>query len=436
MARFDTLSAWLDWQQSLHFKDIDLGLERVQAVYERLNLNWGKTQRISVAGTNGKGSTIAFLNAIYSSAGYRVAQFTSPHFIDYNERIQIDGVGASDAQICDAFERIDQARCLPPQISLSYFEFSALAAFCLICDAQPDVALLEVGLGGRLDATNVVDAHCAIVTSISIDHRAWLGDTREQIGFEKAGIFRAGVPAICGDVDAPNSVKSHAQAIGAQWYGREDAFTVQLTGQTWCLKQDNKTTALPVPRMLAPIQVNNAACAVVAISVLNEMLPVTEQAIQYGVAHAQVAGRMQTVTAPNGVPVILDVAHNEASAQAVVDAMRVHHSKAKLYLVMGMLADKEVASTVSVLSVLNFTKVYTATLDSPRTLDGLSLAKWFDGYALATAYNDITTALNTALADANQSKQQTIVLVMGSFFSVKEAMQTLGVGVSASSTGI
>lgn len=432
MARFDTLHAWLDWQQSLHPKEIDLGLERIRTVYERLNLNWGKTQRISVAGTNGKGSTIAFLNAIYTAAGYRVAQFTSPHFIDYNERIQIDGVGASDTQICDAFERIDQARCLPPQVSLSYFEFSALAAFCLICDAQPDVALLEVGLGGRLDATNVLDAHCAIVTSISIDHRDWLGDTREKIGFEKAGIYRANAPAICGDTDIPNSVKAHAHAVGAQWYGRDESFTVESENQTWRFNHGDTVITLPMPSMMASVQINNAACAVMAVQTLFQVLPVSSEALADGIRTAKLAGRMQILTAPNGVGVMLDVAHNEASAQAVVDTMSTSHPNAKLYLVMGMLADKEVADTVRVLSQLSFAKVYTATLDSPRTLDGSPLAQLFNEYAPAQTYENISKALNTALEDAKNSELHAIVLVMGSFFGVKDAMLSLGVSVAPS----
>lgn len=433
MARFDTLNDWLDWQQSLHSKDIDLGLDRIRTVYERLNLNWGKTQRISVAGTNGKGSTIAFLNAIYTAAGCRVAQFTSPHFIDYNERIQIDGVEASDALICDVFERIDQARCLPPQVSLSYFEFSALAAFCLICDAQPDVALLEVGLGGRLDATNVVDAHCAIVTSISIDHSDWLGDTREKIGFEKAGIYRADTPAICGDVETPNSVKAHALSLGAPWLGRNDTFHVDANSDAWSVRWGGKVlTDLPLPNMMAPVKINNAACAVMAVQTLSHALPVSHDALCKGITSACVAGRMQCVMANNGVPVILDVAHNEQSAQAVVDAVHAHYPDARIHLVMGMLADKEVAGTVKVLSALELTHVYTATLESPRTLDGASLAKLFNKYAPATTHENIAKALNTALDVAESSDQQALVLVMGSFFTVKDAMLSLGVSVEPS----
>lgn len=435
MAHFDTLNAWLDWQQSLHGKDIDLGLERIRTVYERLNLNWGKTQRISVAGTNGKGSTIAFLNAIYTAGGYRVAQFTSPHFIDYNERIQIDGVEASDTQICEAFERIDQARCLPPQVSLSYFEFSTLAAFCLICDAQPDVALLEVGLGGRLDATNVVDAHCAIVTSISIDHRDWLGDTREKIGFEKAGIYRANVPAICGDVDTPNSVKAHALSLGALWLGRNDTFYIDASSDAWSVRWGGNTLSdLPMPSMMAPVQLNNAVCAVMAVQSLFHALPASHDALCKGITTARVPGRMQCVMANNGVPVILDVAHNEQSAQAVVDAIHTHYPNARIHLVMGMLADKEVADTVAVLSQLALEQVCTATLDSPRTLEGDFLARLFEPVAPTQVYETIEQALKVALNNAQNASEQGLVLVLGSFFSVKDAMPVLGVSVAP--TGI
>ncbi|MCX7103142.1 MAG: Mur ligase family protein, partial [Methylobacter sp.] len=232
MKPFSSLEDWLKWQESLHHLYIDLGLERAAQVFKVLAPDYIKPPTITIAGTNGKGSTVAYLEAIYTAEGYRVGSYSSPHILKYNERIKIDGVPVSDEQICEAFARIDEAR---GDTTLSYFEFGTLAALDIFRRAQVDIQLLEVGLGGRLDAVNIIDPDLAIVTSISIDHSDWLGHTREAIGLEKAGIFRAGIPAITGDLEPPESLINWAleQCTVLCCIGKDFSYKKQAAGWDW-----------------------------------------------------------------------------------------------------------------------------------------------------------------------------------------------------------
>ena len=254
---FDSLQGWLAWQEGLHPKVIDLGLERVGRVFRMLNPESIKPPTITVAGTNGKGSCIAFLEAIYRAQGYRVGSYTSPHILKYNERIKIDGVPVEDESICAAFERIESVR---EETSLSYFEFGTLAALDIFWRAGLDVQLLEVGLGGRLDAVNIIDANVTLITSICIDHCDWLGETREAIGREKAGIFRAGVPAIVGDPEPPDSLLQSAQAKDAPVFCIGKNFFYQKKAAGWDWIADNRQLLdLPAPALKGEHQYCNAA---------------------------------------------------------------------------------------------------------------------------------------------------------------------------------
>ena len=425
--RHTNLQNWLLWQESLHGQEIDLGLERIGIVYERMPIRLQDTKFITVGGTNGKGSSIAFLNEIYKQGGYKVGQFTSPHFLRYNERIQINSQPTDDQSLCDAFAVIDEAR---GDVSLSYFEFSTLAALYVFAQQQVDVVLMEVGLGGRLDASNVVDADCSIVTSVGIDHRDWLGDNREDIGLEKAGIYRAGRPAICGDLDIPVTVQQHAEAIGAQWLGRDRQFSIEEEQDTWSLRfeqggQRRCIAGLAYPSMLAAVHLNNAACAVLAVQLLQGGLPVSHEAMSEAVRITSLPGRMQRFSSNEVLDVVLDVAHNEDAAKSVVSAVQVHYADRPVHLVLAMLADKEVAATVAVLQQLN-PQYYLAAPDSPRALAGTGLEERVldAGGRIVIVAKTVARAYQYALQQAAQepSADKALVLVLGSFFTVAEVM--------------
>lgn len=421
--RYSKLQDWLRWQESLHGQEIDLGLERIRIVYERMRIGWGKTQFITVGGTNGKGSTIAFLNEMYKGAGYKVGQFTSPHFLRYNERMQINSQPIDDQSLCEAFAAIDIAR---GEVSLSYFEFSTLAALFVFAQQGVDVVLMEVGLGGRLDASNLVDADCSIVTSVGIDHRDWLGGTREAIGFEKAGIYRSGKPAICGDLAIPATVQQHAEATGAQWWGRDQQFSVELGDDAWSLCfGDKKLENLPYPSMLASIQLNNAACAVLATQLLQDSLSVPHAALSQAIRIAALPGRMQIIKSDHQLDVLVDVAHNEDAAKSVVAAVHKHYADRPVRLVLGMLADKEVAATVAVLQQLS-PQYYLSSPNSPRALAGTDLASHVQGGGgdIASVAKTVAEAYQQACQQAGQepSVSKALVLVVGSFFTVAEVM--------------
>ena len=283
----NTLADWLTYLESLHPKTIALGLERVAQVKQRLNLQ-PDFPVIIVGGTNGKGSVCAMLESILHAAGYRVGCYTSPHLLDYNERVRIAKQPASDAELCASFAQIEQVR---GDIALTYFEFGTLAAMQCFIEHKVDVAILEVGLGGRLDAVNVFDADCAVVASVDIDHTDYLGDTREQIAFEKAGIFRPGRVAICADADVPQALRKHAQEIGAPLWciGSEFGFT-RHEGQWDFRSKIGSRSAMPYPALRGAFQLHNASAALAALDAVKDKLPVNMQAVRRGLAEV-VAGR-------------------------------------------------------------------------------------------------------------------------------------------------
>ncbi|MCO6414034.1 MAG: bifunctional tetrahydrofolate synthase/dihydrofolate synthase [Thiogranum sp.] len=343
--RFNSLDQWLQWQETLHPSAIDLGLERVERVAERLDCRNPGSLAITVGGTNGKGSALAMLEAILLRAGYRVGCYTSPHLFLYNERLRLQGEPVPDATLCDAFDRVDKAR---GDISLTYFEFGTLAALDIMRQEQPDVALLEVGLGGRLDAVNIVDADAAVLTSIGIDHTDWLGPDRESIGREKAGIFRAGKPAICGDASPPQSVRDEARRLGADLRVLGADYRLQESARGWHWQgRHSRFRDLPRPALAGAHQLANAASVLMVLEMLGEQLPVSREAIESGLKWVALPGRIQKI---NGrVEQVLDVSHNAQAALALADTLRHMPAAGRTYAVMGMMKDKNVQSFVSAL---------------------------------------------------------------------------------------
>ncbi len=415
MARFESLDDWLKWQEQLHPRPIDLGLERVEYVYRQLNNHYPKIPTITVAGTNGKGSSIAYLDAIYRGQGYKVGAYSSPHILRYNERIQINGNPVDDALICDAFERIDQIR---GDISLSYFEFSTLAALLIFAEAGLDIQLLEVGLGGRLDAVNIIDPDVAIVTTIGIDHVEWLGNSLDAIGREKAGIFRSGRPAIIGDDYPPESllaVAAEKQALVLQ-LGQQYHYHKNLDSWDWSSGQI-KLTELPVPAFEGEHQYRNASAVLAAVNALQQQLPVTEQAVRCGLSQASLQGRFQLLN--GSVPVLLDVAHNPQAIQTLVDYLDRHFATVKIHAVFAMMKDKDIASVLTMMAD-KISNWYLAPLSNPRAADEALLLDYFKQQNLQNihcGYTDVAATVNDAKKQAHKGD---LILVFGSFFLVSE----------------
>lgn len=284
-----TLDQWLHWQESLNPKRIDLGLERVSAVARALGLIPAQATTLTIAGTNGKGSSAVLAAEIYRAAGYRVGCYTSPHLLHYNERVVIEGHEAAGVDLCAAFRAVDAARNGAP---LTYFEFGTLAALWLFRRAMVDVQVLEVGLGGRLDAVNIVDADCAVVTEIGLDHRDWLGPDRESIGREKAGVYRRGHPAICVDPDPPHSLLQVGQAADLRRIGYDFAFERDANSWTWHGRSE-RYSGLPLPHIPGAIQLRNAAGVLAAVEALQPLRKVTRTALEAGLVHARIRGRIE-----------------------------------------------------------------------------------------------------------------------------------------------
>lgn len=337
-----SLNDWLTCLESLHPKAIDMGLERVAAVGRDLGLQFA-CPVITVAGTNGKGSTCAMLEAMLLQGGYRVGLFTSPHLLHFNERARINGEIATDAMLCDSFAAVEAVR---GTTSLTYFEFTTLAILKLFADAGLDAVILEVGLGGRLDAVNIIDADVAIVTSVDLDHMEYLGDTREKIGFEKAGIFRAGRTAICSDPVPPASLVAHAEAIGADlWlFGRD--FNYSGDKQQWNFGGRNqRRNALAYPSLRGANQLLNASAALAALEALRLRLPLGAQEVRTGLVLVDLPGRFQVL--PGRPAVILDVGHNPHAAATLAQNLDNMGFHPYTYAVFGAMADKDIAGVLA-----------------------------------------------------------------------------------------
>ena len=363
------LQQWLSYLETLHPTAIDLGLGRVSEVARRLGITLPCT-RIVVGGTNGKGSTCATLEAIYLAAGYRVGTYTSPHLVKYNERIRLDGELAKDEDIVAQFVRIEEAR---KESTLSYFEFSTLASMLLFETNKVDVAILEVGLGGRLDAVNIIDADCAVITSVDLDHMQYLGDDREQIGWEKAHIFRRGRPAICSDPMPPKRLVDYAATIGADlWlFGRD--FNYSGDQLQWAYGGRNqRRNSLAYPALRGANQLLNASAALAAIEALRSSLAVPQQAVRVGLSRVDLPGRMQILP---GLPsVVLDVAHNPHAAATLGQSLDAMPSVPVTHAVVGMYADKDVEGVVRKLAT-RIDHWHCVTLEGERGMSAERLAE-------------------------------------------------------------
>ncbi|MCK9984149.1 MAG: dihydrofolate synthase / folylpolyglutamate synthase [Azoarcus sp.] len=341
----DSLSGWLELLESRHAVQIQLGLDRVSRVRDALDVR-SDAVVITVGGTNGKGSTCAMLEAILLAAGYRVGCYTSPHLLRYNERVRIDGREVDDQMLADAFRAVEEARGETP---LTYFEHGTLAAWWAFSSAPLDVVILEVGLGGRLDAVNAIDSDCAIVTGIALDHMDWLGDTREKIGFEKAGIFRAGRPAICSDPMVPATLVDHARAIGAdlKLVGEDFGFSGDRTQWTWWSKGGARRGGLAYPALRGANQLLNASAVLMALEMLRQRIPVSMQAVRQGLMLVELPGRFQVL--PGRPSVVLDVAHNPQAAGVLSENLSNMGFFPETWAVLGMLADKDVEGVVKLI---------------------------------------------------------------------------------------
>ncbi|MGI9320293.1 MAG: bifunctional tetrahydrofolate synthase/dihydrofolate synthase [Thiogranum sp.] len=413
--RFSALNDWLEWQETLHPSSIDLGLVRVERVADQLHCRAPAKFHISVAGTNGKGSSVAMLEAILLRSGYRVGCYTSPHLFRYNERLRLQGEPISDSALCESFARIDHAR---GENTLTYFEFGTLAALDIMARHSLDVALLEVGLGGRLDAVNVVDADAVLITNIGIDHTDWLGGDRDCIAREKAGIMRPGKPAVCGDADPPASLITEAGRIGALWRVLGEDFSIRQAGRGWHWQgQHSSYRDLPRPALAGSHQLANAASVLMVLEMLRECLPVKQTAIESGLKWVRLAGRIQTV--PGRVEQVLDVSHNAQAAQALSDSLRQQPLSGITHAVIGMMQDKDTESFVRALEAM-VSHWYPVGLQTDRASTAPQLARRLAsviGMERVTTCDSVADAINRLKAEVRPGDR---VLVCGSFYTVAE----------------
>lgn len=418
-----SLADWLRWQETLHPSSIDLGLDRMRRTLQRLGWRQPACPVITVAGTNGKGSTVALTSQVLRAAGYRVGTFTSPHLIDYNERIVIDGREVSDASLVAAFERIDAAR---GDDTLTFFEFNTLAALLVFDTAGLDAMVLEVGLGGRLDSVNAVDADVAIVTSIALDHCDWLGPDLESIGREKAGIFRAEKPAVLGSREMPASIAAEAQRLGAPLFRLGQDFDWRRDGERWSWRgRSSSYENLPRPALHGELQFDNASAVLCALECLSSRLPITRGAIEQGLADVTLPGRFQILrrTQPVAVEWILDVAHNPAAAQALAGQLASRPTGGRTIAVCGILGDKDIEGIASALRGA-FDAWIVVGLQSPRAVavEALSQCLSKADATVATTAPDVAAGCRAAEAMSQSGDR---IVVFGSFLTVGPALEWL-----------
>ena len=409
-----TLDDWLAHCEQLHPKTIDMGLDRVRAVAERMGLRFD-CPVFTVAGTNGKGSTCAMLEAILTQAGFRTGLFTSPHLVRFEERCRIRGQNVDASDLVAAFARVESARA---EISLTYFEFTTLAILDTLARAGLDAVILEVGLGGRLDAVNIIDTDCAIITSIDIDHTELLGDTREKIGFEKAGILRTGRPAIVSDPVPPQSVIDRATEIGADLWLLGRDFNYSGDKQQWAWAgRGRRYAGLAYPALRGANQLINASGVLAALTAMRQQLPVTAQAVRNGLALVDLPGRFQVV--PGQPALVLDVAHNPHSVAALalnLDAMGFYPTT---HAVFGAMADKDLTPMLQRMDPL-VDRWYFTDLPTPRAASGAALQAAWQAVtkrtdAVSAVFSTPLDALHAAAAKAQAADR---IVVFGSFYTV------------------
>jgi dihydrofolate synthase / folylpolyglutamate synthase len=422
--RFSTLPQWLEWQEKLHFTEIDPGLARIGQVWEKMQ---GQTQLpfkvVTIAGTNGKGSSVAMTSSILMAAGYRTGTYTSPHLLAYNERIAINGTPCSDEQICASFARIDQAR---DDISLTYFEFATLAAADLFRQQEIDIAVLEVGMGGRLDAVNLFDADVALITPIGLDHTAWLGDTREKIAYEKAGIIRAQTPVVCSESEPPHTLIDYANSLQAPIYKAGMAYRYSLlTEDTWSWQlTDKDAMVLPYPALVGDYQLQNAAAVIQVCYLLREQgMLIDDSAISDGLKNVVLAGRFQEIRHED-ITIILDVTHNQQGAENLQRLLSERNSTGNTYAVLAMLKDKDCQAVTQILQK-DITHWFFAGLDGSRGMDAQSIAAKTmqdSGQENYSCHTTVIEAYEQALLHAHAGDR---ILVFGSFHTVEAVMRVL-----------
>jgi len=409
-----TLADWLAHAEQQHPKTIELGLERVRAVAARVGLAF-ECPVITVAGTNGKGSTCAMLESILRHAGYRTAVFTSPHLVRFEERLRVAGETIEGAELVPHFEAVETARA---EIPLTYFELTTLAILRCMAEGRPDVAILEVGLGGRLDAVNIIDADCAVITSIDLDHMDYLGADRESIGFEKAGILRTGRPAIVSDPMPPQSVIDHAREIGADLWRFGHDFNVSGDKQQWGWSgRGRRYSGLAYPALRGANQLLNAAGVLAALEALRPRLPINAQAVRTGLAMVELPGRFQIV--PGEPTLVLDVAHNAHAVAALAENLDAMGFYPTTHAVFGVMVDKDLAPILSRIGPL-IDRWYFTNLPTPRGAKASDLlAQWSAQNtrkdAAGSLHADPMSALQAAIDAADPADR---IVVFGSFFTV------------------
>lgn len=408
--KLSTLTEWLAWIEQVHSTEIDLGLERVKAVGERLQILSPACPVITVGGTNGKGSTVAGLEAIYLAANYRTVTFTSPFLFKPNEQVRLNGEMVGDAELCDAFARVEEARGETP---LTPFEFFTLAALIVFKQHAPDIMILEVGLGGRLDAVNIIDANVAVIASIGIDHVSWLGHTRELIGFEKAGIFRSERPVVCGDFDPPNTLIEAAASISAPFYQQGRDFDFIDEGNSWRWQSESaKYDHLPKNALA----LQNLSSVLMAVTLLQTHLPVSAEAVVKGLLTVKLPGRIQIV--PGEVTEIYDVSHNPAAIAFLIDKLKSMPCTGQTYAVFSMLADKDIIN--SILSIRDWMdEWFVAPLKGKRAAPMTMLEDSFTaaGVNQVCFFDSIQAAYDQAVRVAKPGDR---LLIFGSFHTVSD----------------
>jgi dihydrofolate synthase/folylpolyglutamate synthase len=421
------LDDWLEHLERLHPRGqagIELGLERVRLVAAALGQQ-PFCPLITVGGTNGKGSTCALLERILLAAGHRVGVYTSPHLLRYNERVRIDGQPAADAAFCAAFARVEAARQAAGDVALTYFEFGTLAAWEMFAAAGLDAVILEVGLGGRLDATNIYDADCAVVTTVALDHMDYLGATREAIGREKAGICRAGRPLVCGDADPPASIGEVCRHAGAdlRLLGRDFGYLRQEGQWQYWARDGRRLGGLAFPALRGDCQLANASCAIAALDTLHGRLPVTAQDIRRGLAEVEVAGRCQVV--PGRPQLVLDVAHNPQAAAALAASLGGMGFARATWAVFGMMADKDIAGVVEAIRhrIDRWLVCDLPGIRAARAEDIAAMLEKVGAGGTVECFASPAAALGRAREMAGEDDR---ILAFGSFLTVAGVMQASG----------
>jgi dihydrofolate synthase/folylpolyglutamate synthase len=424
-----TLADWLEFIGHQHPDAIALGLDRVRAVMARMDVAID-CPVFTVGGTNGKGSVCAYLDAILRASGRRVGLYASPHLLRYNERVRVDGREEPDERLCESFAAVERARGGVP---LTYFEFGTLGAFWLFSQARPDALVLEVGLGGRLDAVNVIDADCAILTSVALDHIELLGATREAIGREKAGIFRPGRPAVVADPEPPSTVLQEAQRIGAHalLLGRDFGYRAQA-GQWDFWGPGGRRSGLAHPALRGARQLRNAAAALAALDALRERLPVAMQDVRRGLAEVVLPGRFQVL--PGRPQVILDVAHNAEAAQGLAENLAAAGYARETIAVFGMLRDKDVAAVARAVAP-RITRWHVASLPGPRGASAAQVAGQLASAGVAQPCTPHASPASAFAAARSEAREDDKIVAFGSFLTVAEVMQALAIGDGRESHG-